>query len=107
FYVAVTRARRDVVFVATEGKRRKSDKTFSFWSCLCEIFGEARFDELWQPSESVVEELAAGERSLNALFESLTPPPPGEVEDPFVAPSLAAIAAGHGRVDFDSTAPEV
>jgi len=68
FYVAVTRAKTDVVFVADPGNYRND----GFLKCLAETFGfdKASFAGLWD-SDRAVREYAVSGRVIPVAFESV------------------------------------
>jgi ATP-dependent helicase/nuclease subunit A len=80
FYVAVTRAKSDVVFV-TDGKDRNS----AFWACLQRIFAiEPRTAPAQFPPGAgrIVRSLPVGLRGLDVAFERVVPREEESVERP-------------------------
>lgn len=91
FYVAVTRARTDVVFVTTLRDGAAVDRQSEFWKTMAPAFGipaevASRFPEL---IGSTIVELEIGERTIPVAFERAAVVK-GEVEPPRLIPPLTA-----------------
>ncbi|HYM63039.1 MAG TPA: UvrD-helicase domain-containing protein, partial [Thermoanaerobaculia bacterium] len=70
FYVAVTRAKSEVVFICNSGEFRKR----GFFACLSEIFGfdKESFGSLWPPEPGkIMKTLRAGEEEVAVAFERM------------------------------------
>ncbi|HEY0142498.1 MAG TPA: UvrD-helicase domain-containing protein [Thermoanaerobaculia bacterium] len=66
FYVAVTRAMTDVVFVANP----KHARNVGFWKCITETFGK-NLGELWPAEGRVVNMLTVGANVVPVAFETV------------------------------------
>jgi ATP-dependent exoDNAse (exonuclease V) beta subunit len=97
FYVAVTRAKSDVVFVTDA-----ADRTQNFWVCLNRIFAfdpksvEGRFPP--EPGRVVVD-LPVVLDPIPAAFERVSPSPDRTAERKRFASDVAPLLAGEAAVD--------
>ena len=89
FYVAVTRAKSDVVFV-TDSR----DGTSAFWQSLCRVIGrDARaLVSLFPESGRKLEELGVGFVPMLCAFETIVPQDEAEMlHEPFVNPAICRL----------------